>query len=59
MMTLKSYVNNIKYGNLMPYDYAMAKDFEYIINTRKEGNNKKNCNIVAQKYSEKISTIFK
>ena len=29
----------------MPYDYAMAKDFEYIINTSKEGKKKKKCNI--------------
>jgi len=41
MMTTKSYVNNINYGNVMPYDYAMAKDFEYIIKTSNEGNTKK------------------
>ena len=35
MNAIKSYVNNINYGNMMPYDYAMAKDFEYILNTTK------------------------
>ena len=35
MNAIKSYVNNINYGNMMPYDYAMAKDFEYILKPRK------------------------